>query len=453
MQRRTLLKTTAGFPAIIRSRMGAASDRPNILWILAEDVGPLFGCYGNGVVRTPNLDKLASEGVRYTRAFTTAPVCSASRSAFNVGLYQIHTGAHHHRSHRKDGFTLPSHARLITDRMREAGYFTCNIRQYAPGMQGSGKTDFNFTAPNPFDGTHWNQRKPGQPFYAQINFTEPHKGPAFVAARKQKQLVDPAKVPLPPYFPDHPVVRDEVANFFDAINLLDTKVGVLLDVMRRDKALDNTVIFMMGDNGTCLIRGKQWCYTKGVHVPMMMSWPGVTKPGTVDDSLTLSLDMTATSLTAAGIPIPEKFHGAPLVGAKHQSRDYLFTARDRCDMTVDRIRSVRTKRYNFIRNFMPERPYTQYNEYILRSYPTLTVMKDLHAKGKLNATQELFMADRKPDVELYDWQADPHEVNNLAAKPEHKKLVADMDRRLQTWLKEMDDKGAIPEKPEAQELD
>ncbi|MFN7933526.1 MAG: sulfatase [Bryobacteraceae bacterium] len=450
MQRRTLLKAAA--PAIIRARMGAAGDRPNILWIIAEDIGPWFSCYGHNIVQTPNLDKLAASGVRYTRAFTTAPVCSASRSAFNVGLYQIHTGTHNHRSHRKDGFTLPPHARLINDRMRDAGYFTCNIRQYAPGMQGSGKTDYNFTTNKPWDGTHWNQRKAGQPFYAQINFTEPHKGPAFVEARKQKQLVDPAKVPLPPYFPDHPTVRDEVANFFDAINLLDKKVGVLLETLDKDKALDNTVVFMMGDNGTCLIRGKQWCYTKGVHVPMMLRWPGVTKPGTVNEDLTLSLDMTATSLMAAGIPIPEQFHGTPLVGPKAKKRDFLFTARDRCDMTVDRIRSVRDKRFNFIRNFMPERPYTQYNEYILKSYPTLTVMKQLHEQGKLNATQQLFMVPRKPDTELYDLQNDPHEVNNLAAKPEHRKRAADMDRRLQAWLKEMDDKGAIAEKPEAQQL-
>ncbi|MCC6490751.1 MAG: sulfatase [Candidatus Hydrogenedentes bacterium] len=452
MERRTLLKTTAAAPAILRSRMGAASDRPNILWILAEDIGPWFNCYGTSIVRTPNLDKLAASGVRYTRAFTTAPVCSASRSAFNVGLYQIHTGAHHHRSHRKDGFTLPPHARLISERMRDAGYFTCNVRQFAPGMQGSGKTDYNFTVSKPWDGTHWNQRKEGQPFYAQVNFTEPHKGPAFVEARKQKDLIDPAKVPLPPYFPDHPTVRDEVANFYDAINLLDKKVGVLLETLDRDKVLDNTVVFMMGDNGTCLIRGKQWCYTKGVHVPMMLRWPGVTKPGTVNEDLTLSLDMTATSLMAAGIPIPEQFHGTPLVGPKAKKRDHLFTARDRCDMTVDRIRSVRDKRYNFIRNFMPDRPYTQYNEYILKSYPTLTVMKQLHEQGKLNATQQLFMAPRKPDVELYDLQSDPHEVNNLAARPEHRKRVADMDRRLQAWLKQMDDKGAIPEKPEAAKL-
>lgn len=452
MQRRTLLKTAAAAPAFLHSRMGAASDRPNIIWLLGEDIGPLLGCYGNNLVRTPNLDKLAASGVKFTNAFTTAPVCSSSRSAFNVGLYQIHTGAHHHRSHRQDGFVLPPYAKLISHRLHDAGYFTCNVRKFAEGAQGTGKTDYNFTVSNAWDGTHWNQRKAGQPFYAQVNFQEPHKGPAFTEARKQKDLVDPKSVPLPPYYPDDPIVRDEIANFYDAINLLDKKVGMLFEALDRDKALDNTVIFFMGDNGRCLIRGKQWCYTAGVHVPMIMKWPGVTKPGSVNDELTLSLDMTATTLMAAGVEIPEPFHGTPIIGPKHKTRDHLFTARDRCDMTLDRIRSVRTKRYNFIRNFMPERPYTQHNDYILKSYPTFTVLKKWHEAGKLNATQSLFMAPRKPDVELYDRQSDPHEVNNLAAKPEMKKLVTDMDGRLQAWLKAMDDKGAIPESKASQEL-
>jgi N-sulfoglucosamine sulfohydrolase len=452
MQRRSVLKAAAGFPAIIRSRMGAASDKPNILWILSEDMGPSLGCYGYPLVHTPNLDRLASQGVRFQRAYTTAPVCSASRSAFNVGLYQIYTGTHHHRSHRKDGYKLPPPARLLNDRMREAGYFTANVLDFAPGARGTGKTDFNFTAPKPFDGTHWNQRKPGQPFYAQVNFQAPHKGPAFKEARRQKVLIDPAKVLLPSYYPDHPVVRDEVANFLDAINLLDHKVGLLMEALERDNVLDNTVIFYMGDNGRCLLRGKQWLYDAGVRVPMFLKWPGVTKPGTVSDDLVLSLDLTATALLAAGIPLPETFHGQPLAGSKYKPRDVIFTARDRCDMTLDRIRSVRDKRYNYIRNFMPERPYTQHNEYIETEYPTLGVMKDLYAKGKLNATQSLFMAPHKPPIEFYDMQSDPDEVHNLAGSKKHQKMIEGYSRRLDAWLKEMNDKGAIPERPEAQLL-
>ncbi|MBE0657212.1 MAG: sulfatase-like hydrolase/transferase, partial [Bryobacteraceae bacterium] len=224
LNRRTLL-TGAGFaPAFIRN-LGAA-ERPNVLWILAEDHGPQLGCYGYPMVESPNIDRLASEGVRYEHAHTTAPVCSASRSAFNVGLYQTTTGTHNHRSHRKDGYRLPAGAKLVSHRLQEAGYFTANVKgEIAPGVRGAGKTDFNFDVESPFMGEHWNQRQKGQPFYAQVNFQATHKGPAFVEARKLPKLIDPAKVELPPYWPDHPVVRDEFANYLDCVNLLDRQVG------------------------------------------------------------------------------------------------------------------------------------------------------------------------------------------------------------------------------------
>jgi N-sulfoglucosamine sulfohydrolase len=442
----------AGFPAIIRARSGAAADRPNILWIIGDDLGAELDCFGYRPVKTPNMDRLAEQGTRFTQFHTTAPVCSASRSAFNVGLYQTTTGTHNHRSHRKDGYTLPEGARLITDRFREAGYFTCNVRQIAEGVAGDGKTDFNFrTAGPPFDGTHWNQRKPGQPFYAQVNFQAPHKGASFVEARKQKVLIDPATVELPPYYPDHPVVRDEVANYLDAVQLLDHEVGVLLDKLAEDKLLDNTAIFLFGDNGRCLLRGKQWLYDYGTHVPLIVRWPGVAKAGAVRAEPCVALDLTATSLAAAAIPIPEYFHGRPLFGPQARPREFIVTARDRCDETIERIRAVRDPRYHYIRNFMPERPYTQSNDYITRSYPTQRIMKELHAAGKLNAVQELWMAPRKPPVEFYDTQADPFEVRNLAASPKHQKLVAQFAGRLDGWIAETKDQGGIPEPKE--ELD
>jgi arylsulfatase A-like enzyme len=242
-----------------------------------------------------------------------------------------------------------------------------------------------------------------------------------------------------------------VANYYDAVQLLDFQVGVLLQALERDKVLDNTVILMFGDNGRCLLRGKQWLYDYGTHVPLIVKWPGVTKAGAVREDPCTALDMNATSLEAAGIPIPSEYHGRPLFGPKAKARDYIFTARDRCDMTIDRIRAVRDRRYKYIRNFMPERPYTQFNDYIQKQYPTLGVLKELHAAGKLNATQELFMAPRKPEVEFYDTNNDPFEVKNLASSPAHRKLVAEFGRRLDQWVAEMKDKGAIPEPKE--ELD
>lgn len=435
MLRRTFFPALAA-PAILR-----AQTKPNILWILGDDLGPQLGCYGNRIVTTPNIDRLANDGVRFTHCHTTAPVCSSSRSAFNVEMYQIATGTHHHRSHREKPYPLPNGARLITDRLREAGYFTANVTDIAPGVRGTAKTDFNFAPPGkPFDGTNWNQRAKGQPFFAQINFQAPHKGPAFAAARKQTKLVDPAKVELPPYHPDHPIVRDEWANYYDAVNLLDTQIGATLASLERDGLLDNTVIFHFGDNGRCLIRGKQWLYDAGTHIPLIVRYPGVLKKGGVREDPVTALDINAQTLAYAGLAIPKEYHGRPLFDAK--PRSHIFTARDRCDITVDRIRAMRDSRYKLIRNFMPERPYTQHNNYIETSYPTLGVMKELHDKGKLNAAQSLFMVDRKPDFELYDTKEDPHEIHNLASDPKRAKRQAAMNSTLERWLSDMNDAGA-----------
>jgi N-sulfoglucosamine sulfohydrolase len=446
VDRRRFLLASAGFPALIRAR--AENDRPNIIWIIGDDLGNELSCYGDRTVRTPNIDRLAAGGTRFTQFHTTAPVCSASRSAFNVGLYQTTTGTEHHRSHRKDGYTLPEGARLITDRLREQGYFTCNVRAIAEGVTGDGKTDFNFVAAKPFDGTHWRQRKAGQPFYAQVNFEAPHKGKQWTEARKQKSLIDPAKVELPPYYPDHPVVRDEFANYLDTVQLLDRQVGVLLDKLEEDKLLDNSAIFFFGDNGRCLLRGKQWLYDYGTRVPLIAHWPGVMKAGAVRDEPCIALDMTASTLEAAGIAMPAWFHGRPLFGAAPKRREFIVTARDRCDETIDRVRAVRDGRYKYIRNFMPERPYTQANAYIEENYPTQRVMKELHAAGKLNAVQELWMAERKPAVEFYDTQSDPFEVRNLAGDAGQRARVAEFAARLDGWMKETGDRGGEAESKE-----
>jgi arylsulfatase A-like enzyme len=418
-------------------------ERPNILWILGDDLGPQLGCYGHPLTRTPNADRIANEGVRFTHCFTTAPVCSASRAGWNTGVYQTTTNTHNHRSHRKDGFALPQGVQLVSQRLHDAGYFTANVTGIA-----SGKTDFNFNVQGKaFDGTHWNQRAQGQPFYAQINFTAPHKGPVWPAARKQKDLIDPKKVELPPYYPDHPIVRDEVANYIDAVNYWDLQVGGVMDALGKDGLLENTAIFVFGDNGRCLLRGKQWLYDPGTHVPLLIRWPGHIKPGTVRRDPVIALDITATTLEIAGVARPQLMHGRSLLGGAAK-RTHVFTARDRCDMTIDRIRAVRDGRFKLIRNFMPDRPYTQFNEYIRNSYPTQQVIQDLHAAGKLDAVQSQWMALRKPEFELYDHQADPHEVKNLAAEPKHKKDLTRLSVMLDRWIEETGDQGRTPESRE-----
>jgi len=443
-RREFLLSTAAlGAPAILS---GQSAKRPNIIWILAEDFSPDLGCYGNRIVRTPVLDRFASESVRFEHAFTTAPVCSASRSAFNTGFFQTTIGAHNHRSHREDGYRLPQGVDVVSRHLQRAGYHTVNLKgEFSPGARGAGKDDWNFNVDKPWDSSSLDGRPLDKPLYLQVNFSATHKGPAYVQARKEMARIPPESLPLPPYWPDHPVVRDEYANHLECTNLLDRQVGQLLEYLKTQNLLENTAIFFMGDHGQCLIRGKQWLYDAGTRVPLMAWYPGVWKAGEVRKDLVLSLDMTATTLALAGVQPERELHGQNLFGANHKPREVVMAARDRCDMTVDRIRSIRDHRYKLIRNFMPERPYTQYNEYIEKQYPTLGVMKTLHAEGKLNAVQQLFMQPRKPEWELYDLQNDRYEVKNLADDPKLAKVKQGLAAKLEKWIEDSGDMGRIPE--------
>lgn len=430
---------------------GASEARPNILWLIAEDLGPELGCYGTTQVWTPNLDRLAADGVRYTHAYTTAPVCSASRSAFITGMYQTTIGAHNHRSHRDDGFSLPEGVRILPDWLRDAGYFTANVRTFPHGVgfKGTGKTDWNFAhAGKAFDSDNWSALKSHRPFYAQVNFQETHR--AYHAPKR----ADPAKVVFPPYYPDHPVTRADWVAYLDAATELDRKVGVILKQLEADGLADNTVVIFMGDHGQSHVRGKQWCYESGLHIPLLIRWPkGLPaparfKPGSVDDRLLEAIDLTATTLAVAGAPKPAKMQGRVFLGDKAEpAREYAFGARDRCDETVDRIRTVRDPRYRYIRNFMPERPFTQPNAYKERAYPVLNLMKQLHAEGKLTAVQAVLMAPQRPAEELYDLDNDPYETNNLAASElsEHQAVRKRLSAELERWIERTNDQGRTAE--------
>jgi len=427
----------------------APANRPNVLWIMAEDIAPDIGSYGTPLVRTPNLDRLARQGVRYTNAFTTSPICSPSRSALATGMYQTTIGAHNHGTVPR--VTLPPGVRPITHLLREAGYYTVNVQPEepgpTPGAAGHGKTHYNFAADSLFDGRDWSQRRRDQPFFAQLTLFETHKGPGWPLARRQRQLVDPRAVALPPYYPDHPVVRDEVANYLDAIALMDGYVGEIMARLEREGLADNTVVMFFGDNGRALVRGKQWLYEGGIHVPLVVRWPGVLEPGQVDERLVSGIDIPATTLRIAGVRLPPAMQGRPFLGADAVRRDYVVAARDRADIATDRIRSVRTHRWKYIRNYLPMIPYMQINPYMEREYPTWNVLKAMHAAGRLDAVQELFLAERKPMEELYDLAADPHEVRNLAGTPAADSVLRALRATLDRWVVETGDRGARMEDP------
>ncbi len=419
--------------------------RPNILWLIAEDFGPHLGCYGETNVHTPNLDQLAAAGVRYTRCFTTAPVCSPSRSAFMTGMYATTIGAHNHRSHRDDGFALPPGVRLLTDWLRDAGYFTANLRELPPalGFRGTGKTDWNFSyTGDAFDTDRWSDLKAHQPFYAQINFRETHR------PFNSPTHADPAKVVLPAWTPDHPVARADWAKYLDDATELDRKVGLVLQQLEADGLADNTVVIFFGDNGQAHVRGKQFCYDEGLRVPLLIHWPKNIappknfQPGTVSDQLISAIDLTVTTLEIAGAKKPAKMEGQIFLG-KHSEkpRKYVFGARDRCDETVFRFRTVRDARYRYIRNFTPERPFLQANEYKETAYPVWNLLKELHVAGALTPAQEFLCAPTMPEEELYDLQTDPDAIHNLAASPKHQATRKHLRAVLEKWMKQTHDQG------------
>ena len=419
--------------------------KPNVLWIIAEDACKDFGCYGVEAARTPNIDRFASESCRYEHAFSTAPVCSPSRSAFMTGLYQIRIGAQNHRGRRTREFTRPPEVRLITERLRDAGYFTANVRKLpdALGFRGAGKTDWNFFDDGKaFDSDNWSDLKAHQPFYAQVNLHETHR----VYYRAAKDATDPAKVKLPPYLADDPLIRADWAAYLDEVAELDGKVGALLQQLDREGLRENTVVFFFADHGREDFRGKYFAYEQGFETPLIVRWPAQLQAGSKSEELVSLLDVHAQTLALAGVKA-EGLDGWPFFGPGARKREYVYGARDRIDDTSDRVRTVRDARFKYLRNFQPERPYLQRMAYAEVTNPAYNRMRQLFAEGKLNADQAKFMAASRPPEELYDLQADPFELHNLAADPAQRGNLERLRKQCDAWIADTRDQGAILEDP------
>jgi len=425
--------------------LAAEAKRPNILWLIGEDMGPeALSRSGTPQVWTPNLDQLASNGVYYSHAYL-GQVCSVSRSSFMTGMYAVSIDAQNHRTTNKR--PLPPGVRVLTDWLRDAGYFTANVVTLpeACGFKGSGKLDWNFkTLDQPFDSKDWNDLKSHQPFYAQINFSETHR--KFKAPAK----ADPAKVIIPPYYPDDPITRQDWAQYLDSATELDRKIGLVLKQLAADGLADNTVVVFFGDNGAAMVRAKQFCYEEGFHVPLMIRWPKeIPAPkqiqaGRVDERFIDGIDLAPTMLALAGAAKPAKMQGRIFLGDQAEApREYVFGTRDRDDETVMCIRSVRDARYRYIRNLMPEVPFLAPNKYKENEYPVWNLLKKLHAEGKLTPAQDFLCQPRMPEEELYDLQTDPNEIHNLAdsKKPEDQAALKKLRATLAGWMKETGDKG------------
>lgn len=415
-----------------------AADRPNIVWIVGEDMGPELGAYGDANAITPNMDRIAREGVRFSRAFTHCAVCAPSRSGLITGRYPISIGTQHMRSRL---ITPPV---TFTKLLQDAGYH----------VSWPGKTDFNFEDPQNFA----TSRKPWhkgealkEPFFAYVNFTQSHEsqvrndGNKYAGNTKRltgAQRRDPKSMVLPPFWPDAPVVREELARYYDLVTSVDYDVGDVLAWLDEHKLAENTVVFLFGDHGRGMARYKRWVYDSGTHVPLIVRWPGKVKPGTVRDDLVEFLDLPATALALATGAVPPDFEGRAMLAKDGQSpvepRKYVHAHRDFMDETLDRIRSVRDGRFRYVRNFMPELPYAQRIGY-MEEGGTMKVWREWNEAGKLSDVQKAFFAARKPEEELYDCEADPFETKNLAGVPAHAEKLAELRMELDRWLKATND--------------
>ncbi len=438
---------------VLLSLVAQAADRPNIVWIIPDDMSANFSSYGETAIETPNVDRLATEGVKFTNAYVTAPVCSTCRSAFITGMYQTSIGAHHHRSGRgEEKIHLPKHIKLVPKMFQDAGYHT-SITGWPIRKGKLGKTDYNFEwDQSVYDGSDWSERKEGQPFFVQIQTQggklrgKDSKGWEGVQKKAEERFgnrTSDSAVKLPPYYPKHPDVIRDWAAYLDSVRLTDAMVGDVLDRLEKEGVRDNTVVLFMTDHGISHARGKQFMYDEGLHVPLVISGPGIER-GTVRKDVVEHIDIAALSLAAAGIEIPSHMQARDILAKDYKPRRAVFAARDRCDETVDHMRAVRTPDYKYIRNFLPKRPYLQPCAY-KDAKAILIALRDWNEAGKLNDTQKLVFRNERPEEELYNVHADPHEINNLAGNPKYAAKLKEMRGRLNRWIKRTDDKGNEPE--------
>jgi arylsulfatase A-like enzyme len=415
----------------------------NILWIVADDLGVELGCYGEPGASTPHLDRLASEGVRYTRFYTPAPVCSASRSAWMTGVHALTLRAHDHRTSPEARRPLPEGVRLLSQWFADAGYRTANLVEMpaALGFRGTGKTDWGFLHESPaFDTSRWDDLTGDKPFFAQINLREPHR------EFRAPAVTDPATVRLPAFYPDVPEVRADWARYLDAIAELDGKVGAILDLLDRSGRAPETVVVFFGDNGRCHARDKQFCYEGGLHVPLLIRWPtgrpvpAEYAPGATDDRLLSALDLAPTMLALAGAPVPAAMQGRVFLG-EHRAPDsaYVFGARDRCDETELTLRTVRDDRYRYILNLTPNRSLMSPNGYKQRQYPAWSVLQNLAAKGRVAPAVSAFAAHSAVPEELYDLRSDPEQLINLAGDAAYAPVRDRLRAALDAWRREVAD--------------
>ena len=458
----------------------APDFRPNVLWIVCEDLSPLLAAFGDSTIRTPNLSRLATRGVRFPNTFSVAGVCAPSRFAIATGIYPISAGAHHMRTQWNTEIlqsvglpgaygALPDpEVKMLSQLLREHGYFCTN----------NAKTDYQFEAPKTaWDEqgwqAHWRHRPPGQPFFSVFNLEITHESQVWSTSRGNLRfragfetdtfaiedyrtgyadadrpaiaLDSTLEVPLPPYLADTDITRRDVRRVYDNVRIMDEQVGLLLEQLAADGLTDSTVIFFYSDHGGPLPRQKRLLYDSGIRVPMIVAWPDDRRAGAIDSTLFSFVDFAPTVLSLAEIEPPSWLQGQANFGTYAAApREYVFAASDRLDEHYDRIRAARDHRYKYLRNYYPDRGY-----YLPLAYrEQMGAMLELLRKrdeGSLTDVQAQWFRDRKPTEELFDTRNDPDELRNLAGMPEYQPRLEELRATTDAWLARVGDRSGTPE--------
>ena len=426
-------------------------DPPNILWITCEDISANLGCYGDAYARTPTLDALAARGVRYTQAFGVTGVCAPNRSCLITGVYPTSLGSHDMRCTTR----LPEHIKCFPEYLREADYYCTN----------NAKTDYNFPTPkSAWDEcsrkAHYRSRKAGQKFFAVFNYTLTHESrirqgdqsfQRVTARLTAEQRHDPAKVPLPPYHPETPEVSRDWARYHDLITALDYQVADRLKELDEAGLAEDTIVFFFSDHGAGMPGVKKWIWRDGLHVPLIVHFPekyrdwAPGKPGEARDRLVSFVDFAPTVLSLAGVPIPKHIQGSAFLGpSAGPPRTFVYSHRDRMAERYDTVRGTIDGRYHYLRNFMPHRTWSQFVSYT-EEMPTMQVWRRLAEEGKLDGPPARYFQPTKPREELYDLQADPHEIHNLVGDPKHAAPLRALRAACTLWMQATGDLGLLPE--------
>jgi N-sulfoglucosamine sulfohydrolase len=426
-------------------------QKPNILWLVAEDLSAIIPPFGDNTVATPNLTRLADEGIRYTQVYSSSGVCAPSRAAIATGMYQNRIGAQHMRTTNIADFGVegivpyeavpPAYVKMHSQYFREAGYYASN----------NAKEDYQFrktvTAWNDSSrSAHWRNRAEGQPFFSVFNFGITHESQVWAQAGNPLLVDENLEVPIPPYLPDSEIGRKDVRQVYSNIVAMDLQVGEILNQLEEDGLLDSTIIFWYSDHGGPLPRQKRLLYDSGIHLPLIIRFPDQYRAGEIDDQLISFVDFKSTILSLAGIEPPTYVDGRAFLGeyAASTSRDYVHAAADRFDSEYDTIRAVRDKRFKYLRNFNPEKPY-----YLPLTYreqmPVMQELLRMRDAGQLNETQAQWFRTSKEEEELFDTENDPYELNNLAGDTSYAEKLAELRNELDSWMSYIDDKGLMPE--------